>query len=550
MTTDASPTRPTRRRPAASAAAGSPAPGWAQRRSTSTRCSSRCSAWCGPTHPKADLRLIERAYDVAEQPPPRPAAQERRPVHHPPARRRHDPRRAGHERRRPCAPRCCTTRSRTPRTRSTQLRADFGDEIADAGRRRHQAGQGQVRRGGRRPRPSARWSSRWPATSGCWSSSSPTGCTTCARCATSRRSKQEQQGPRDAGDLRAAGAPARHEHHQVGAGGPRVRDALPQACTTRSSGWSPSARRAATSTSQDVIDQVSGDLRDGQDQGDGHRPAEALLLDLPEDDRPRPRLRRHLRPRRHPGARRHRPRLLRGARRDPRAMEPGARPVQGLHRDAQVQHVPVAAHDGDRPGGQAGRAADPHPRDAPPGRVRHRRALEVQGGRDGASGGRPGGAARPATTWPGCASCSTGRGRPPTRASSWSRCASTCRRSRGVRLHARRARSSRCPRARRRSTSRTPYTPRSGTARSAPGSTAAWCRWSRTLDNGDTVEIFTSKAPDAGPSRDWLDFVKSPPRPQQDPAVVLQGAPRGARSSRARTPSPGRCASRACRCSA
>jgi GTP diphosphokinase / guanosine-3',5'-bis(diphosphate) 3'-diphosphatase len=29
------------------------------------------------------------------------------------------------------------------------------------------------------------------------------------------------------------------------------------------------------------------------------------------------------------------------------------------------------------------------------------------------------------------------------------------------------------------------------------------------LDNGDTVEIFTSKAQDAGPSRDWLGFVKS-----------------------------------------
>jgi GTP pyrophosphokinase len=30
------------------------------------------------------------------------------------------------------------------------------------------------------------------------------------------------------------------------------------------------------------------------------------------------------------------------------------------------------------------------------------------------------------------------------------------------------------------------------------------------LDNGDAVEIFTSKAPNAGPSRDWLSYVKSP----------------------------------------
>jgi guanosine-3',5'-bis(diphosphate) 3'-pyrophosphohydrolase len=31
-----------------------------------------------------------------------------------------------------------------------------------------------------------------------------------------------------------------------------------------------------------------------------------------------------------------------------------------------------------------------------------------------------------------------------------------------------------------------------------------------TLDNGDVVEVFTSKAPTAGPSRDWLGFVGSP----------------------------------------
>ncbi len=74
------------------------------------------------------------------------------------------------------------------------------------------------------------------------------------------------------------------------------------------------------------------------------------------------------------------PRLLRRARNDPRPVEPGARPVQRLHSDAQVQHVPVAPHDGHRARGQAGRAADPHPRDAPPRRIRRRRPLEVQGG--------------------------------------------------------------------------------------------------------------------------------------------------------------------------
>ena len=31
-----------------------------------------------------------------------------------------------------------------------------------------------------------------------------------------------------------------------------------------------------------------------------------------------------------------------------------------------------------------------------------------------------------------------------------------------------------------------------------------------TLDNGDVVEVFTSKAPNAGPSRDWLSYVRSP----------------------------------------
>ena len=48
----------------------------------------------------------------------------------------------------------------------------------------------------------------------------------------------------------------------------------------------------------------------------------------------------------------------------PLAVEAAARALQGLHRHAQVQHVPVAAHHGHRTAGQAARDPDPHHRDA------------------------------------------------------------------------------------------------------------------------------------------------------------------------------------------
>ncbi len=56
-------------------------------------------------------------------------------------------------------------------------------------------------------------------------------------------------------------------------------------------------------------------------------------------------------------------------------------PLQGLHRDAQVQPVPVAAHHGHRPRRQAAGDPDPHLRHAPDGGVRGRRALALQGAR-------------------------------------------------------------------------------------------------------------------------------------------------------------------------
>ena len=48
-----------------------------------------------------------------------------------------------------------------------------------------------------------------------------------------------------------------------------------------------------------------------------------------------------------------------------------------------------------------------------------------------------------------------------------------------------------------------------------------------TLDNGDVVEVFTSKSATAGPSRDWLHVREVAAGPLQDPPVVHQGAARG-----------------------
>ena len=47
------------------------------------------------------------------------------------------------------------------------------------------------------------------------------------------------------------------------------------------------------------------------------------------------------------------------------------------------------------------------------------------------------------------------------------------------------------------------------------------------LEHGDVVEVFTSKSPNAGPTRDWLTVREVAAGAQQDPPLVHQGAPRG-----------------------
>ena len=113
------------------------------------------------------------------------------------------------------------------------------------------------------------------------------------------------------------------------------------------------------------------------------------------------------------------------------------------------------------------------------------------------------------TRWAGCGSCSTGSARRRSRRSSSTRCATT-------------SAPARCTSSR----------PKGDVIALPAGSTPVdfayavhtevghRCIGARVngklvalesaLDNGDTVEVFTSKAEDAGPSRDWLGFVKSP----------------------------------------
>ena len=61
------------------------------------------------------------------------------------------------------------------------------------------------------------------------------------------------------------------------------------------------------------------------------------------------------------------------------AWTPLPEPLQGLHRDPEVQPLLVLAHDGRRSAGQAARGPDPNQGDAPPRRVRHRGPLGLQG---------------------------------------------------------------------------------------------------------------------------------------------------------------------------
>ena len=101
------------------------------------------------------------------------------------------------------------------------------------------------------------------------------------------------------------------------------------------------------------------------------------------------------------------------------------------------------------------------------------------------------------------------------------------RAGRGLRLHARRARSSRCR------SGATPidfaYAIHTEVGHACIGArvNGRLVPLDSKLASGDTVEIFTSKVEGAGPVADWLQFVATHRARQQDPPVVLPRAARG-----------------------
>ena len=258
-----------------------------------------------------------------------------------------------------------------PAVRPRHRRAGRGPDQAEEARPRLQGGRS-------RPRTCASSCSPSPTTCACCWSSSPTACTTCAR----SRIMPPEARRRIAEETLDIYAPLagrmgmqdmREELEDLS-----FRELNPDAYSVISERLE---ALAARNERLDRGDRAAADqeARRQRHRGRGQRPAQARLFDLAQDGAQGGRLRAALRHLRLPRRRRRRRRMLPGARHRPHDLAGRARPLQGLHLDAQAERLPLDPHHRDRPGQAARRAADPHPRDAPDRRIRHRRACALQG---------------------------------------------------------------------------------------------------------------------------------------------------------------------------
>ncbi len=311
--------------------------------------------------------------------PPRPEAQERRAVHHPPARRHHDPgptRRRDDHLGRLAAPR----HRRGHRVDAGPGRRRLRTRSRLPGRRGDEAGEGRLRcrrRGGDLPQDAGRHRGRRPGDGD--QAGRPAAQHADHPAHEAGQPGADRQGHPGRAD--PAGRTARHPGAQGGAGGHRLRHPAPRGVRPHPgpdgrsrgpAGHRPGALRPATRP-------AAGRGRGGG-RGDGAAPALRLAAPGAAQALRRARAGRAAggaavgRLRAAAGGRGGERRLLRGARRAAHLLDTTARGVQGLRRRAQVQPLPVAAH---RRGAERrcrGRGAGPHPADARGGGDRRGRA--------------------------------------------------------------------------------------------------------------------------------------------------------------------------------
>ena len=258
---------------------------------------------------------------------------------------------------------------------------------------------------------------------GCWSSRSPTGCTTCEPCGSCRR--RSRPGARETLEVIAPLA------HRLGMATvkweledlsfailhPKRYEEIVRLVADR--------HRRATPTWRKVRAEVNTALEWHEDPRHRRGQAQALLVDLPEDDRQGPRLRRHPRPGRACGSC-----AMRSATATPAVGVVHAlwQPMPGRFKD-YIASRGSASTSRCTPPSSARRASRWRCRSAPcpHRRVRHRRALALQRRSRAATGSASAGHRRDRRHGLDAPAARLAAARPPTRGSSSSRCATTLR---------------------------------------------------------------------------------------------------------------------------